>query len=173
VRPARSIAATLASAGFLAAAGCAAWRGVAAPAERSAPAAMPATASMAALERAVLDRVNEHRRARGLPALTFDARIAAEARRHSQAMAAGTRPGGHAGFDDRLAAIRRVMPVRESAENVAYNKGHARPASEAVRGWLGSRGHRSNIEGPWSTTGVGVARNAAGEFYFTQIFVRQ
>jgi uncharacterized protein YkwD len=32
-------------------------------------------------------------------------------------------------------------------------------------------GHRKNIEGPYEVTGIGVARNAQGEVYFTQIFV--
>ena len=56
-------------------------------------------------------------------------------------------------------------------ENVAFNRGHRDPAAEAARGWLASRKHRENIEGPYQLTGVGVATNAAGEVYFTQIFI--
>jgi uncharacterized protein YkwD len=115
--------------------------------------------------------VNRHRRARGRPALGSDARIAEQARLHSAAMAAGRTPLGHRGFDDRVAALHRVMTCRRTAENVAFNQGHRDPAAEAVRGWLGSRGHRENIEGPYELTGVGVASNAAGEVFFTQIFV--
>jgi uncharacterized protein YkwD len=63
------------------------------------------------------------------------------------------------------------MTTRRSAENVAFNQGHRDPAADAVRGWLASRGHRENIEGPYELTGVGVVSNAKGEFYFTQIFV--
>jgi uncharacterized protein YkwD len=63
------------------------------------------------------------------------------------------------------------MSFKRSAENVASNKGHDQPALQAVEGWLASRRHRSNIEGPYDLTGVGVARNAAGEVYFTQMFV--
>jgi uncharacterized protein YkwD len=40
-----------------------------------------------------------------------------------------------------------------------------------MRGWLASRGHRESIEGPYELTGVGVVSNAAGEIYFTQLFV--
>jgi len=40
-----------------------------------------------------------------------------------------------------------------------------------VRGWLESRAHRENIDGSYNLTGIGVARNAAGEVFFTQIFV--
>ena len=125
----------------------------------------------ASLEREVFDLVNSHRTSRGLPTLTFDARIAHAARRHSSAMAARSAPIGHQGFDDRIAALRRVMPFKRSAENVAANRGYAKPAAQAVRGFLDSRGHRANIEGRYDTTGVGVARSPAGDVYVTQIFV--
>lgn len=127
----------------------------------------------AALERDVLDLVNRHRTGRDLPPLTFDARIAREARRHSAAMAAGSTPFGHGGFDDRFATLRRTVSCRHSAENVASNRGYRDPASEAVRAWLGSRGHRRNLEGPYESTGIGVARSASGELYFTQFFCRR
>lgn len=129
------------------------------------------SAESTALEHAVFSLVNRHRRALGLPLLAQDARITRQARLHSAAMAGGTTPLGHAGFDDRIATLRRVMAVRRSAENVAFNQGHRDPAAEAVRGWLASRGHRENIEGPYELTGVGVVSNAKGEVYFTQIFV--
>jgi uncharacterized protein YkwD len=130
----------------------------------------PSTA-IAALEHAVHERVNRHRRARGLAPLDLDSRVARQARLHSQAMAAGTTPFGHDGFEGRVEALRRVMSCARTAENVASNQGHRDPASEAVRGWLESRGHRQNIEGRYELTGVGVARNRKGEVFFTQIFV--
>jgi uncharacterized protein YkwD len=128
-------------------------------------------AESTALEQVVFRLVNHHRRALGLPPLAQDSRITRQARLHSAAMAAGTTPLGHAGFDDRVATLRRVMAFRRSAENVAFNQGHRDPSAEAVRGWLASRGHRENIEGPYELTGVGVVSNAKGEVYFTQIFV--
>jgi len=125
----------------------------------------------AALERAAYELVNRHRRARGLAPLALDPRISQEARLHSLTMADGRTPFGHDGFADRVNALSHVMTCRRSAENVASNKGHRDPASEAVQGWLESRAHRENIEGAYSLTGIGVARNAAGEVFFTQIFV--
>jgi uncharacterized protein YkwD len=123
------------------------------------------------VENEVFDLVNAHRVARGLRALALDGRAAYEARRHSAAMAAGRAPLGHEGFRDRVAAIGRVTPCQRSAENVAFDRGHANRASEAVRGWLRSREHRTNVEGPYDVTGVGVASNAAGDLYVTQIFL--
>ena len=125
----------------------------------------------AALEQKVVELVTRHRRARGLAPFAPDARVAQQARLHSEAMAAGRTPFGHDGFPDRVAALRRVMDVRRSAENVAFNQGARAPATEAVQGWLASRGHRENIEGRYTLTGVGMASSAKGEVYLTQIFV--
>ena len=160
----------LAVGGTLALPGCA-------PPKAAARQAAPPAATRAAgtrtpaLEHAVLELVNRYREAHGLAPLTLDPRISREARAHSAAMAAGTKPLGHEGFADRVKALSRVMACRRTAENVAFNQGHREPAVEAVRGWLASRGHRQNIEGPYGLTGVGVVTNAAGEVYFTQIFV--
>jgi uncharacterized protein YkwD len=129
------------------------------------------TAGVTSLEREAFGLVNRHRRDRGLPALVHDARIARQARLHSQAMAAGVRRVGHGGFDDRIEALRRVVTFRRIAENVALNRGARRPAASAVRGWIESPGHRRSMEGDYTATGVGVASNRAGEVYFTQIFV--
>ena len=55
-------------------------------------------------------------------------------------------------------------------ENVATNQGFPDPAETAVQGWLDSPPHRENIEGDFNLAGVGIAENADGLFYFTQIF---
>ena len=144
-----------------------------APAARSTPvvAAPPrgSADTSAAIETAIHDLVNDHRRAEKLPALTLDPRISDVARRHSAAMAAGKVPFGHGGFGNRVAALGDGKPIGV-AENVAYDQGHTRPAREIVQGWLGSRQHRENIEGPYDRTGIGAARNALGDLFVTQIF---
>ena len=168
VRRCVSVAAAIVA---LAVAGCATSTASGGPSVAAARAATRPSAAGAALEREVVELVNRHRGARGLPALRVDERIGRQARSHSVAMAAGAVPPGHAGFDDRSDTLRRLMSCRRSAENVAFNRGYRNAASEAMRGWLGSPGHRTNIEGPYDATGVGVASNARGEVYFTQIFV--
>ena len=42
----------------------------------------------------------------------------------------------------------------------------------AVDGWIKSDGHRKNIESQFNLTGIAIAKNAKGEYYFTQLFVR-
>jgi uncharacterized protein YkwD len=126
----------------------------------------------ATLERQIHDLVNDRRGDRGLPTLQWDGRIADAARQHSEAMASGRRPFGHDGFEARAAALGSVMPMRSMAENVAYDsRDGSRLASLVVEGWIASPGHRQNIEGAFSRTGIGVARGADGTRYFTQIFV--
>jgi uncharacterized protein YkwD len=129
------------------------------------------TVSDATLERSIYSLVNRYRSEHGLRLLVLDPEISRVARRHSAAMAAHARGVGHEGFDDRVLILRRALASRRTAENVALNRGYRDPAFEAVRGWIASGGHRQNMEGPYEATGIGVARNADGELYFTQIFV--
>jgi uncharacterized protein YkwD len=148
----------------------------AADAGRRAPApakAAAAPAGLDAVEAEVLAGVNRHRRAAGLGALRGDPRLAEIARAHSRAMAAGRRGVGHGGFDERSQAVEaRVVPYRRVAENVArHGRRRAEVSGAAVAGWLRSSGHRRNIEGPYSLTGVGAAASSRGEIYLTQIFV--
>ena len=141
-------------------------------------ATIPATggtpAPTAVLEREMHQLVNQHRARRSLPTLQYDERIAEIAREHSAAMAARSRPFGHAGFEQRGAAISRFLPYRGLAENVAYDeRGGANLSSLVVEGWIGSAAHRRNIEGDFEITGIGVARDREGVAYVTQLFVRR
>ena len=86
-------------------------------------------------------------------------------------MANGAVPFGHDGFEQRVQALAKAIPYKAAAENVADNQGYNDPATQAVQGWLKSDGHRRNIEGQYNLTGIGIALNANGEYYFTQIFV--
>lgn len=130
--------------------------------------------SAVALEAEAHRRINAHRRAEGLPPLAYDDRIAAAARRHSEAMAAGRAPLGHGGFEARGNRIAEAIPWSEMAENVGFNTYPAdRTVPEAVSGWLTSPGHRENIEGDYHLTGIGIARGAKGAWYYTQIFVKR
>ncbi len=140
---------------------------VAQPRVRHDPAALRLEAQAHAL-------VNGHRSAAGLASLEYDPGIAAIARRHSEAMAAGTVPFGHDGAADRERRIGRTVPLAGMAENVAVNNAPAREAARmAVAGWLESPGHRANIEGDYDATGIGVARGPKGAWFFTQIFVKR
>jgi len=133
----------------------------------------PEVISAPALERLVYQQINQFRRLRNLPALTLDERISQQARLHSQRMANGSVPFSHEGFEQRGRSIEQVIINRGISENVAYNQGYPDPIAEAIQGWIASEGHRRNLEGQFDFTGIGVAQNSRGQFFFTQIFVRR
>lgn len=127
--------------------------------------------ALSTLEQQVHDLVNEHRSRVGLLPLVYDEAIAETARQHSRDMANGYVGMSHEGADLRSESLARVIPFREFAENVSTNSDDpATTARSAVEGWLQSSGHRTNIEGSFDLTGVGIARSG-NTFFFTQIFL--
>jgi uncharacterized protein YkwD len=142
--------------------------------------AQPATT----LERRVHDLINAERMKAGVPALTWDERLAAIARRHSADMAARhffnhvnpdgddpTARGRRAGYECR----KKLSPTEERiglAENLYEISGNAPVdvARQSVSGWMHSPGHRQNIlEKNYRSTGIGVAISGNAVFV-TQLF---
>ncbi len=119
--------------------------------------------------------LNDDRRAAGLPALAFDARLAAVAEAHSRDMRDagffGHRSPSTGMHADRLARAGYGSAV--SAENLALNVSIA----EAERGLMASLGHRRNLLGSGFTHGavgvVGEEREDGGRrWWVTQLFAR-
>jgi uncharacterized protein YkwD len=124
-----------------------------------------------AMERKTFDLINQHRQSKGIAVLVWNETIANAARGHSDDMAAGEVVFGHEGFFDRINGLRSTMNILGAAENVASNNGFPDPATTAVQGWLKSPGHLTNIENAtYNQTGVGIAQNGDGSYYFTQDF---
>jgi uncharacterized protein YkwD len=148
--------------------------GVTLPSTRDPAPADPAPASSEnALESQMHELVNRRRTSRGLAPLQWHPRLAEIARGHSRAMAEGRRGFGHDGFDERGSAVGQILSIRAMAENVAYDSRTGPDLAERVlEGWIASSGHRRNIEGDFTVTGIGAARGSDGVRYFTQIFVK-
>ncbi len=123
------------------------------------------------LAQQVHQQINKYRASVDLPPLKLNTKISEQAQIHSQNMAQQKVKFGHQGFDSRVKALKNNIAFSSAAENVAYNQGYRDPASEAVTGWIKSEGHRQNIVGNYNLTGIGVAKNKQGEYYFTQIFI--
>ena len=133
-----------------------------------APAPPPPATSPTALDDQVLALINDHRRSIGKPALVKNQVIWEQANGHSQNMASKAVPFGHDGFDARVAAIRAALGSGGSAaENVAMGY---ESAAAVVNAWLGSAGHRANIEGNSTRTGISTAKSNGGAWYYTQMF---
>jgi uncharacterized protein YkwD len=152
---------------------CAPASGAAAPVgDCQAAAGWPASQPAVAAD--VVARVNAHRSARGLAPLAVSPTLTAAAEWKARHMA----QYGYMAHDDPAPPVQRSpfermhacgYPERTLAgENIAAGYGSA---ASVMEGWLGSPGHRANIERPeFQAIGVGVARAADGGHYWTQDF---
>ena len=119
----------------------------------------------------ILYYINQYRTSIGLSPLQIINEASTEATKHSLDMANRSTPFGHDGFDERIDNIvKKIGFVHASAENVAYGK---LTAKEVVDLWLNSPGHKKNIEGNYAITGIGLAKDADGLVFYTQIFIRK
>ena len=123
------------------------------------------------IEQLVFEEVNQYRISLNLAPLELNSHISEQAQIHSANMANESAPFSHEGFKMRIAAIKSQITYRSAAENLGYNWGYADPARQAVAGWIESPSHRKNMAGNYNLTGIGVAKNSRGEYYFTQIFI--
>ena len=121
------------------------------------------------LETQIFQYVNEDRKIHNLSPLSLNEMESSLALKHSQNMASGKVQFGHDGFNSRAKTIQKSLGSVEVGENVASGQETAR---EIVDGWLNSPGHKKNIEGNFTLTGIGYARNKKGVIYITQIFSR-
>lgn len=121
-------------------------------------------------EKTLLELINKERVAQKLPALEPNQVLFEVARGHSANMAKQGK------MDHVLDGKNPAKRVEEAgykyqfmAENVAFSTGDT--LANMVKGWMDSKVHRENIlrEG-LTQTGVGIARNAKGEIYYTQVF---
>lgn len=127
------------------------------------------------LELQAFDIINQKRKENGLPPIEWSEDMAKIARLHSQNMAR-LNFFSHMGKDglmvnDRADAI-GISDWKAIGENIAYNRGYDNPAEFACQRWMLSSTHRENIlNRRWKQAGIGVAVNAEGTYYFTQVFV--
>jgi uncharacterized protein YkwD len=119
----------------------------------------------------VIALINDYRASRGLPPLAPARRLAAVAMWKARHMA----QYGYTSHDDPAPPVARNVEQRFEAcgydgswgENIASG---FESADGVVRAWLGSPGHRANIEyAAFSATGVGAAERS-GVVYWTEDF---
>ena len=121
-------------------------------------------------EKTVLELTNKARVAEKLPPLKPNAALFEAAPAHSANMAKQDKLEHK--LDDKRVGDRATAAGydwSEIAENIGYTDEGT--AEDIVNGWLKSEGHRKNLLNPAVTEiGVGVAKNAKGEWYYTQVF---
>lgn len=129
-------------------------------------------AGTAAIEREVLEQVNRHRAERRLPPLLWSEDVAGVARKHSRAAAQGTVTLADGNGRQRARGVSVRMPVKDWGESVAqldFEGGLAGPL--LFRVLASSPADRARLEGSFELTGIGVARDSAGTYYLTQLFI--
>lgn len=110
--------------------------------------------------------VNEYRVSKGKSQLIFSKNASAIALKHTKYMIS-VKKISHDKFDDRFKELQNLDNAIGAAENVAS---HQKTAEQVVQAWINSNGHRKNIEGDYTYTGIGVDKNNSGNYYFTQLF---
>jgi uncharacterized protein YkwD len=126
-------------------------------------------ASPSQFDMEILEEVNKYRTGIGLVALESNDFLWDLAHGHSTGMADGSVPFGHDGLSERSNLIRTTLGSGSIAENIGKGKG---TAEEIVNNWLSSVGHKENIEGNFTQTGLSAVKGKDGNWYFTQIFYK-
>jgi uncharacterized protein YkwD len=127
--------------------------------------------SLSSMNADIVDLVNQIRHAKNLPPLKVLQAASIAALSHSQDMAYKRVPFGHDGFKQRAIVLANELNGSSATgENVAYGK---MTAKEVITAWLRSKAHRANIEGDFTYTGVGVAKDSKGLIYYTQLFIKK
>lgn len=117
----------------------------------------------------LMQLINEYRVSIGLKTLEIVNHISNRCEEHNKYMIANNILD-HNDFASRSENIVKTLAAKNVAENVGYNY----KTSEAVlKAWLGSPGHKKNIEGNYTHFGISVTVDpATGKKYYTNIFAR-
>ncbi len=133
---------------------------------------IPQIDDVKSLESEVVRLVNVERSKNGLGPLTQNWELSRVARYKSQDM---MNKGYFSHTSPTYGSPFRMMEsfgIRFSAAGENIAKGQ-RTAAEVMRDWMNSPGHKANIlNGSYQQIGVGVAKDKAGRFYWTQMFIK-
>lgn len=119
----------------------------------------------------VVRLVNVERKSRGLKPLTVNSLVTKSATAKSADMVnknyfSHTSPTYGSPFDMMKSF---GISYRAAGENIAYGQ---RTPQEVMNGWMNSPGHKANIlNSSFTQIGVGIAKNAKGQLYWTQQFI--
>jgi uncharacterized YkwD family protein/spore coat assembly protein SafA len=132
---------------------------------------IPLITKVKAIEHDVIELCNRERAKAGLPALRPDWQVSRVARHKSQDMRdkgyfSHTSPTYGSPFNMLKAYD---VTYRAAGENIAQGQP---AASDVVRAWMNSEGHRKNIlSRNYTHIGVGYVAGGSGRHYWTQMFI--
>ncbi|TSE07449.1 MULTISPECIES: CAP domain-containing protein [Aquimarina] len=132
------------------------------------PTGVDGTPSNTSITEEILRLVNEYRATKGLSALTSNQTADELAADHTRYMISQGQIN-HDNFDARGDVLNEKENARGMAENVANFYPDAKSVVDA---WISSDGHRKNIEGNYTHTGIAAIKDESGKYYYTQLFYR-
>lgn len=109
----------------------------------------------------IFNDTNAARTTNGLKPLVLDQAITTVAQNWSATQARENRMYHNPNYSKQIPA-----GWTRAAENVAY--GYS--VESVVNGWMNSPGHKANILGDYTSIGIGLAKDANGRIYYTQVF---
>ena len=114
--------------------------------------------------------INNYRQSINLPTLLPINHISYKSEEHNEYMIENN-VVNHAFFEERSRNLVQVLGAVKVNENVAYN--YQTPQA-ALNAWLGSPGHKANIEGDFTHFGISVRTNPeTGRKYYTNMFIKK
>ncbi len=120
------------------------------------------------ISEAIFTLVNQHRQGLGLSALSKNGTAEQLAIDHTKYMISVNQIS-HDNFNQRGDVLSDKENATGTAENVAR---FYTDAQSVVNGWLNSPGHKENIEGNYTYTGISAIKDQDGRYYYTQLFYR-
>jgi len=118
----------------------------------------------------LLKLINDYRQTQYLPTLTIDGVIQQAATQHAKKMAEGEVDFGHAGFQQRAGDLLQAVKGKAVAENVALGQAEVKTIFDS---WIKSKDHQKNIVGDFNRTGIGIAKDKEGKYFYCQIFIKK
>ncbi|MCK0131836.1 CAP domain-containing protein [Flavobacteriaceae bacterium F08102] len=116
----------------------------------------------------ILKLINKHREINGLHTLKRNATADKLAENHNKYMIAND-VVNHDHFNERASALRKDEQAKGVGENVAWGY---KDAQQVVNAWLDSPGHKANIEGDFTNSGLSAMKDDNGTYYFTHLFYK-
>ncbi|WP_299060495.1 CAP domain-containing protein [uncultured Polaribacter sp.] len=121
------------------------------------------------IENEILQLINDYRTEKNLAVLEKLDAIKTQTDIHTDYMIEKNKIS-HDLFSDRSSYLKTNANAKAVAENVA--NGYT-TAKALVDGWIGSDGHRKNIEGNFTHFHLTAKQNSSNVWYYTNIFVRK
>lgn len=121
------------------------------------------------IESQILQLVNNHRTNIGKSVLVLNSLAVTLAEEHTLFMI-NQGEISHDNYEERGLRLVNEEQANKVGENVAYKY---KTAQEVMDGWLNSSGHKKNIEGDFTHIGISAIKNDAGQYYYTQVFLRK